>query len=63
MNFRKKIILLIIILLFWVNSAIASQTPTTALHPKEMKWEFEGFFGRFDKQSIERGYQIYKEIC
>lgn len=38
-------------------------TPTTALYPKKIDWEFEGFFGRFDKQSIQRGYKIYKEVC
>ena len=36
---------------------------TSAIHPKEMKWEFDGFFGRFDKASAQRGYQVYKEIC
>jgi ubiquinol-cytochrome c reductase cytochrome c1 subunit len=36
---------------------------TKALHPKEIKWEFEGAFGRFDKTSIQRGFQIYKEVC
>lgn len=36
---------------------------TTALHPKQIKWEFDGFFGRFDKASSQRGYQVYKEVC
>jgi len=36
---------------------------TVAKHPRQMKWEFEGFFGRFDKASIQRGYQVYKEVC
>lgn len=36
---------------------------TFALHPQKLKWEFEGFFGRFDKASIQRGYQVYKEVC
>ncbi len=36
---------------------------TSALHPKQMKWEFDGFFGRFDRASAQRGYQVYKEIC
>ncbi|GDX35997.1 cytochrome c [Alphaproteobacteria bacterium] len=36
---------------------------TSALHPKQMKWEFEGIFGRFDKASIQRGYQVYREVC
>ncbi|MBL6664216.1 MAG: cytochrome c1 [Rickettsiales bacterium] len=28
-----------------------------------MKWEFDGFFGRFDKASIQRGFKVYKEVC
>jgi ubiquinol-cytochrome c reductase cytochrome c1 subunit len=36
---------------------------TTALHPKQLKWEFDGFFGRFDRASVQRGYQVYKEVC
>ncbi|NBV06423.1 MAG: cytochrome c1 [Proteobacteria bacterium] len=36
---------------------------TSSLHPKQMKWEFDGFFGRFDRASAQRGYQVYKEVC
>jgi len=36
---------------------------TAALHPKKMKWEFDGIFGRFDRASAQRGYQVYKEVC
>lgn len=36
---------------------------TSALHPKQMKWEFDGFFGRFDRASAQRGFQVYKEVC
>ena len=31
--------------------------------PKEIKWPFEGVFGYFDKQAIQRGFQVYKEVC
>ncbi len=60
----KKFILLIS-LIFVSNQAFANEaaSPTSALHPKKLDWEFEGFFGRFDKQSIQRGYQVYKEVC
>jgi ubiquinol-cytochrome c reductase cytochrome c1 subunit len=33
------------------------------LPPKQMKWEFEGFFGTVDRESAQRGYKVYKEIC
>lgn len=36
---------------------------THALHPKEMRWEFDGFFGSIDRASAQRGYQVYKEVC
>ncbi len=36
---------------------------TAALHPKQLKWEFDGAFGRFDRASAQRGYQVYKEVC
>jgi ubiquinol-cytochrome c reductase cytochrome c1 subunit len=36
---------------------------TSALHPKQMKWEFDNLFGRFDRASIQRGFQVYKEVC
>ncbi len=41
----------------------ADPLTTSAAHPKQMKWEFDGFFGRFDRGSAQRGYQVYKEIC
>jgi ubiquinol-cytochrome c reductase cytochrome c1 subunit len=55
---------------FKIKSAMANEdnaaeiaVSSVALHPKKMKWEFESFFGHFDRASIQRGYQIYKEVC
>lgn len=36
---------------------------TNALHPKQLKWSFDGIFGTIDRQSAQRGFQIYKEVC
>lgn len=30
---------------------------------KEVPWKFEGAFGHFDRASIQRGYQVYREVC
>ncbi|KAF2281943.1 hypothetical protein GH714_042767 [Hevea brasiliensis] len=27
------------------------------------KWKFSGIFGSFDRSAIQRGYQVYKEVC
>lgn len=34
-----------------------------AEHPLHVEWEFEGPFGQFDQAALQRGYQIYKEVC
>ncbi|MBL9095714.1 MAG: cytochrome c1 [Alphaproteobacteria bacterium] len=32
-------------------------------HPEPQKWSWEGAFGKFDRQQLQRGYQVYKEVC
>ncbi len=34
-----------------------------AKQPIDMQWSFEGAKGAFDEQSIQRGFQVYKEVC
>lgn len=29
----------------------------------KQNWPFNGFFGRFDKSSLQRGFQVYREVC
>jgi len=57
----KKLFLIILTIpaLAFANS----ESPTAAHHPKQLKWEFDSFFGRFDKASAQRGYQVYREVC
>jgi ubiquinol-cytochrome c reductase cytochrome c1 subunit len=32
-------------------------------HPKELSLASDGVFGKFDKQQVQRGFQVYKEVC
>lgn len=32
-------------------------------HPKELHLASDGAFGKFDRQQLQRGYQVYKEVC
>ena len=34
-----------------------------AAHPPAMDWSFNGLFGTYDKAALQRGYQVYKEVC
>ena len=46
--------------------AVAAQpvfAETTALEPKEVHWSFEGPFGRFDQEQLQRGYKVYHDVC
>jgi len=33
------------------------------LHPKETSFPTDGPFGKFDNQQLQRGFQVYKEVC
>src|SRR3546814_9167860 len=32
-------------------------------HPKELHLASDGPFGKFDRQQLQRGFQVYKEVC
>jgi len=32
-------------------------------HIERQKWSFGGMFGHYDRAQLQRGYQIYKEVC
>jgi cytochrome c1 len=34
-----------------------------AVHIDRQKWSFGGFLGRFDRAQLQRGFQVYKEVC
>jgi len=45
-------------------SAFAQQAiDTKRLHPKAAEFSFEGPFGTYDRGELQRGYQVYKEVC
>jgi cytochrome c1 len=31
--------------------------------PKQLSWTWDGAFGHFDRQQLQRGYLVYKEVC
>lgn len=31
--------------------------------PKDIQWPFEGASGAFDETSVQRGFQVYREVC
>jgi ubiquinol-cytochrome c reductase cytochrome c1 subunit len=33
------------------------------LPPREVGWSFDGPFGTFDRAAMQRGFQVYKDVC
>jgi len=42
------------------NSAYSEENKTELI---KNNWSFEGVFGTFDRASLQRGYQVYQEVC
>ena len=57
-NFLK--ILSIIILLIGVSFNSHSAEKVEYL---KTEWSFKGLFGKFDRGALQRGYQVYTEVC
>ncbi|MEZ5681139.1 MAG: cytochrome c1 [Erythrobacter sp.] len=32
-------------------------------HPKQYAWSFDGPFGKWDTQQLQRGFKVYNEVC
>jgi ubiquinol-cytochrome c reductase cytochrome c1 subunit len=60
LGFFRLILFITASMFLMANAASASNTA----HPqKEIAWSFDGIMGKVDKQSAQRGMQVYKEVC
>ena len=64
-------------LLGWAVPALAAEAPPAATGnqqnpsgavaeqalPAAQSWSFSGPFGKFDRAQLQRGYQVYREVC
>ena len=50
-----------VILLIGINSSVYSEENKLKLIKSD--WSFNGIFGTFDRASLQRGYQVYQEVC
>ncbi|MFT5180603.1 MAG: ubiquinol-cytochrome c reductase cytochrome c1 subunit [Alphaproteobacteria bacterium] len=46
-----------------MGASVAPVASGEAEHPEAQDWEFTGVFGKFDVASIQRGLQVYIEVC
>ncbi len=50
----------IIVFFFFTQNSFSEINKTDLI---KVSWPFDGFFGKFDKASLQRGFQVYKEVC
>ena len=56
----KNIFFVLIFSVIVLNSSNSAEKSPPFL---ETKWTFKGLFGKFDRASLQRGYQVYNEVC
>lgn len=62
MNMRFFIPLGVATIALLVSSSALAATGDP-LPPKDVHWSFEGPFGHYDIAEVQRGFQVYKEVC
>ena len=60
MQYLSKILILIIVNIGLYQISIQAAEMKEPLHPE---WSFEGPLGKFERASLQRGYQVYTEVC
>ena len=57
---RNIVKFLIILFILSISKSFAAENTAKFL---ETDWTFKGLFGKFDRASLQRGFQVYKEVC
>ena len=60
---KKKIKLIFINILFLILATKSVMTAENEITLLKQDWSFKSFFGTFDRASLQRGYQVYSEVC
>lgn len=62
--FKNKIVVPLAVALTAVAGLALSVTASEGGAPlKEVEWSFDGAYGKYDKASAQRGFQVYREVC
>jgi len=53
----------IILIIFISTVSFSVHSEETNKNYVKINWSFKGIFGTFDRASLQRGYQVYQEVC
>src|SRR6202162_2164332 len=60
---RKHAVALATALAFVTGLAVGARAQEEAPPPPHQEWSFNGVFGTYDRAALQRGFQVYKEVC
>jgi ubiquinol-cytochrome c reductase cytochrome c1 subunit len=61
---RVRLALAAVLLVAASGVAVAQEDQgPPVLTPAKQSWSFAGVFGKFDQAQLQRGFQVYKEVC
>jgi ubiquinol-cytochrome c reductase cytochrome c1 subunit len=58
-----RVPVLTVLLLLLLALAIPARAQEEPKEPPHQQWSFEGVFGTYDRAELQRGFQVYKEVC
>ena len=59
----NKLFVKIFLIIFITGASNLAYSEENKVDFIKNKWSFEGVFGTFDRASLQRGYQVYQEVC
>src|SRR5438045_9736911 len=60
---RRPVLTLLLAIILGCGFAGMAQAEEEAKTPPHQQWPFEGVFGTYDRAALQRGFQVYKEVC
>ena len=58
--FMRAVLFALVLLVVQPNASLAG---SEVKRPDKIEWHFDGMLGKFDRESIQRGFKVYKEVC
>ncbi len=55
----KKLALLLFTIIIFINPLYSAESGDLL----KVQWSFKSLTGKFDRASLQRGFQVYKEVC
>jgi len=59
----NKLFVKIFLIIFIIGTSNLAYSEESKVKFLKNNWSFDGIFGTFDRASLQRGYQVYQEVC